>query len=308
MPPPLLRRLISFTSLYVAFLATITLGPFALVLTWGFDRLTGGHRWRALAMGLLYTLAETVGLTAGALLTWSGPRPHRWVQRRWATALVSGAQSLFRLRLIVEGEVPSGPLIVLVRHCSLAETPLPLRIFDRLHPRYVLKEELLWDPCLDLFGHRLPNAFIRRGAGASEVRKIEVLADGLTDDEMVVIFPEGTRFSEAKRQRRIDELTGLERERAQALRHTLLPRPDGTLALLRSAVDVVVLGHTGFETLQSAAGLVDGSLVGREIRVRLWHISAEDVEPTEAWLYERWRILDEWLEECSGTVPHELVP
>ena len=34
----------------------------------------------------------------------------------------------------------------------------------RIRLRYVLKHELRWDPCLDIVGWRLPNAFVRRGA------------------------------------------------------------------------------------------------------------------------------------------------
>jgi hypothetical protein len=31
--------------------------------------------------------------------------------------------------------------------------------------RWVMKRELLWDPCLDIVGNRLPNAFIRHPSG-----------------------------------------------------------------------------------------------------------------------------------------------
>jgi 1-acyl-sn-glycerol-3-phosphate acyltransferase len=295
-PPTLLRRVVSFSGLGILFVLTVTIGPVALLLTWLFDLITRGQRWRGVALGMLWAVTETAGLIAGLLLTFSGPAPHVWVQRRWAAVLLGGIERIFALRIVVEGEVPSGPIIALVRHSSLAETPLPMMIFPTMSPRYVLKRGLQWDPCLDLFGNRLPNAFVHRGGGAPQVARVEALGVGLTERDMVVIFPEGTRFSEEKRQRRIDGLAGEERARAQALRHTLLPRPGGTLALLGSGANVVVVGHTGFESARTAANLFDGSLVRREIRVRLWTVPAADVVPTEAWLYERWKELDDWLD------------
>ena len=33
-----------------------------------------------------------------------------------------------------------------------------------LRLRYVLKRELLWDPCLDIVGQRVPNIFVDRDA------------------------------------------------------------------------------------------------------------------------------------------------
>ena len=50
---------------------------------------------------------------------------------------------------------------------ALAVVLLAAALLSRPHGvrlRYVLKRELLWDPCLDIVGHRLPNAFVRRGS------------------------------------------------------------------------------------------------------------------------------------------------
>jgi 1-acyl-sn-glycerol-3-phosphate acyltransferase len=69
--------------------------------------------------------------------------------------------------------------------------------------RYVLKKELLADPTLDIGGNRLPNYFINRGAGdsAKETEAVRRLASDLGSNDGVLIYPEGTRYSEEKRLR-----------------------------------------------------------------------------------------------------------
>ena len=116
---------------------------------------------------------------------------------------------LFRLRLEVTGDdaVAPGPVIVLIRHASIVDNLLPANLITRPHRirlRYVLKRELLADPCLDVAGRRLPNYFVRRGTGeAQEVERVRALAHGLGADEGVLIYPEGTRFTPERRARAI---------------------------------------------------------------------------------------------------------
>ena len=85
---------------------------------------------------------------------------------------VPGAQRIFGITIEVEGtdELRDGPIIVFLRHSSVADTLLPAVFIanpNGLKLRYVLKHELLWDPCLDIVGNRLPNSFVRRGSGDS---------------------------------------------------------------------------------------------------------------------------------------------
>jgi 1-acyl-sn-glycerol-3-phosphate acyltransferase len=172
----------------------------------------------------------------------------------------------------------------------------------------VLKRELLWDPCLDVVGQRLPNVFVRRGSGESarEIAAVVALAQGLREDEGVLIYPEGTRFTPAKRARRLDELAvrgDPERlARAARLRHVLPPHTGGSVALLaaRPDADVLVIGHVGFEGITTLADVVRGALIGQRVRVRCWRHHAGSVprEPVEAsrWLEETWAGLDGWIE------------
>ena len=107
--------------------------------------------------------------------------------------------------------------------------------------RYVLKRELLWDPCLDIVGHRLPNCFIERGAkiSAPEIERIRGLAQDLGPTDGVLIYPEGTRFTPERREAVLARIeargdTAL-LERARALQNVLPPRLGGSLALLEES-------------------------------------------------------------------------
>ena len=61
---------------------------------------------------------------------------------------------------------------------------------------------------MDLVGQRLPNVFVRRGSGrpAREAALVASLAEGLGPRDGVVIYPEGTRFTPAKRARALARL------------------------------------------------------------------------------------------------------
>ena len=59
--------------------------------------------------------------------------------------------------------VAGGPLIVFIRHSSTIDTLIPTELITRRHGlklRFVMKTELLADPCLDVAGHWVPNYFV----------------------------------------------------------------------------------------------------------------------------------------------------
>ena len=185
----------------------------------------------------------------------------------------------------------------------------------RLLLRYVLKRELLLDPCLDVVGRRLPNAFVRRsGPGLdSEVAAVASLAEGLDVRSGVLIYPEGKRFSEARRAAAVATLA----ERGEAplariartFRNVLPPKVRGPLALLDAApgVDVLLLEHTGFEGAATFPELWHGALVGGTLHVRLRRFAASEVpaEGRDVWLFERWAEMDRWitdLREAASSV------
>jgi len=318
-----LRRALTIPGYLLAWLAAFAAAPFALPLLGLIDLASGGRL--ALARLALFALVflsfELLGL-AGCLALWLGGRGPRWraaheaLQQRWATGLFRWASRLFRLTLEVEGaeHVRPGPAVVLIRHASLADTLLPAVVLGArgLRLRYVLKHELLLDPCLDVVGQRLPNAFVRRGSGESarEVAAIETLGRDLGPDEGVLIYPEGTRFTPEKRRRAIARVEASGRpelaERARALERVLPPRSAGPLALLAASgdADVLVFAHSGLDGLATLGDLARVGARGRRIRVKLWRVARaalpEGRDARVVWLWDEWRRVDAWLAEAAA--------
>jgi len=285
----------------------------------------GRRRWattRCLLFILLYLSCEVVGLAA-CMATWllqgvaGRARYLHWnfrLESWWANTLFSGAQRIFSMRLAVEGveAVSRGPFLLFLRHASIGDTLLPAILISRPHGivlRYVLKQELLWDPCLDVVGNRLANYFVRRGSGdtENEIAAVQRLLDDLGPHDGVLLYPEGTRFTEAKRRRVLDRLAASDdetaRRRASSLRHILPPRLGGALGLLEvnRGADAVFCAHVGFEGAGTFRDLINGTLIDQLIRVVFWRVAFSDIPTQRAervdWLWRHWKRMDDWIDE-----------
>jgi 1-acyl-sn-glycerol-3-phosphate acyltransferase len=286
-------------------------------------------RTRALAFFAHYMGCELVGMLLAAAI-WVGTAGGRiggiarytdgnmWLQRWWTDSLFHGGFAIFSMRVEAEGlELARlGPYILFVRHSSTADTVLGAALLGnpcRVQLRHVFKRELLWDPCLDVAGHRLRHAFIDRKSrsGKSEIDAIAALARDLGERSGVLIYPEGTRFSAAKRDRAVASLRakGMNAlaDIAAKFVAVLPPRLAGPLALIDAApgVDVVVLEHTGFEGASTFARFWSGELIGRTIRVRVRRIAAATIPATDRdrWLFETWAETDRWVAATAAASP-----
>ena len=234
------------------------------------------------------------------------------IQRLYTRGHLRSVTWMFSLKFIVHGAdvVRPGPLLVFVRHASLVDVLIPGGFIANAHLlelRYVLKRELLVEPCLDVAGHWIPNHFVdRRGKDTeTELAALRTLKTGLGENEGVIIYPEGTRFSRRKREAIIDKLAGPAKESAQKLRHLLPIRPGGAMTLLDAApkCDVLFVGHHGLEGLTKLEDIWRGSLVGKTVTIQFWREPASSIpEGAEArlhWVNEQWQRVDDWLEKLS---------
>jgi 1-acyl-sn-glycerol-3-phosphate acyltransferase len=268
---------------------------------------------RFVAFFCVYFWGQAAGLLALTWAAWGGDAMlsrTALVQRAWTALLFATVRWLFRLRFVVDGDgcVRPGPVIVLSRHTSIIDTLLPTTFLTRRHDlllRWVLKRELLADPCLDVAGNRLPNHFVARDGVDSEreLAAIRTLSSTMPPEQGCILFPEGTRLTPSRRARALEALAQSPLlPLAQSLRHCLPPRLGGTFALLDGApdADVVVFAHTGLEGFAYVGDLWSGALVGSTVQVGVWRIARQEipVEPDARarWLYGVWGDVDDWVE------------
>ncbi len=321
------RRAISIPIYFLLFFVVVALLPALVPIVFVIDAVRRDN-WsglRALGFLVMYLAAEITGVhmlffawvISGA---WFGAKSARfmrmnfWVQRMWASWLWEVGSRLYAIRLEVENAAVAtpGPIMVFIRHAAMVDTILPAQLFivpHKLRLRYVMKRSLLWDPCLDIGGNRLPNYFVRRASKdpARETNAIKRLLQKMPDDGGVMIYPEGTRFSKKKREQVLQRLRKKGDEiglrSAAALKNVLPARLGGMLAILEAnhKMDAVFVAHVGFEIANRAYNLINGALVGRKILVRYWRVPFKDI-PTEReaqieWILDWWRKIDQWVGE-----------
>ena len=205
-----------------------------------------------------------------------------------------------------EDKILPGPVLVFIRHASIIDTAIPVTFLSNAHGlrlRYVFKRELLVDPCIDVAGHASPNYFIdRAGTAKAELGGIRKLAEDL-GEEGVLLYPEGTRFTERKKRIALTRLARSHPEllaEAESYQYCLPPKPGGALTLLDAApdTDVLIIAHRGLEGLAEVADLLSGSVVGKTVEVQIWRIPAEEVPEGDGrrrWLFDWWKRVDDFV-------------
>jgi 1-acyl-sn-glycerol-3-phosphate acyltransferase len=225
----------------------------------------------------------------------------------------------FGMRLEVEGleAVAPGPILVFGNHASIADPLLSATLVEGrcgIRLRYVAKRELVWDPCIDLAGQYLPYVFVRRGASDTpgDVARVQGLLAGLGPGDGILMLPEGTRLTAAKRERLLGGSEGPERALlARRLAHLLPPRLGGMLGLFErnAGADVVFMAHVGFDGVRGLADLWSGALVGRTVRVAFWRRPWAGVPRETAgrvdWIHREWEELDAWVGRARAGVDHQ---
>ena len=312
-----LRRAVTVPAFLLALLAWSALLPFSLPLALAHDLLLRRRlaATRFVAAVLAFLAFEGFGVAAviTLVITRRATLHNLYaLEATWADALLRTLLWLFGMRLQIEGldAVRPGPILLVGNHVSVADALLPAALASArrgLRLRYVAKRELLWDPAVDLGCHILPNVFVRRGAAdtAGDLARVGALVEGIGPDDGVVLFPEGTRFTEAKRAallaRREKEGPFEHLERDRGLRCLMPPHLGGLLTLLErgAGADVVVMAHTGLEGLVKLGDLWGGHLLGRTLQVAFWRLPAAGVptarEARIDWIYSQWDRLDQWV-------------
>ncbi len=316
----MLRRLATVPGLYLGGILLIALLPVWLPVAVIADVVRRSFRFptvRLLSFAVAWLWLEIAGVSASFVFWLTGQkhnvRIHYALQRWWAKNLLGALRVLCGVRITVDNveALRPGPVLLFARHASLADSLVSAYVVAQIagmHPRYVLKRELLVDPCLDIVGQRLPNHFLDRYAPDSgpELQALERLVADMDSDSVGIIFPEGTRANPVKRERAIEKITSNDAERGRRLadvRHLLPPRPSGAAAMARGNphADIVIAWHVGFEGLDTFGGIYDALsraippvhfVFRRFDRSQVPPADAESNGAFTAWLDERWVEID----------------
>ncbi|CAB4621410.1 unannotated protein [freshwater metagenome] len=310
-----MRRPITVMAVVIGALLLTVLLPIWIVFSVVLDLV--GRKWRLptfrlMCFAWLWLWLETLGILGAELLWLTGQarnqRANYALQRWWAKQLIGSLRLSCGLKIEVEGaeNLSAGPLICLGRHASLGDALVSAWIFGSLakrFPRYVMKKELLFDPCLDVVGQRIPNYFVDRGSAAvrQELTGIRTMAANMGERDVAVIFPEGTRTNDEKR---VGLVARLERRAPDrhakliGLQRLLPPRSAGASVLLEEIPngDVVVMWHVGFDGLDTFGGvrrrIASANPSAKVVLEHHTRASIPEGDGFEAWLDDRWLEID----------------
>lgn len=298
------RRLLTLSCLVIATISAVLMLPLVVIVTL---LLSTSPRYRTAPQALTFIygflLFEWAGLSRFVWVLARYPRHeqmerNRAIQFWWAQSLFDMCQKLYKLHIEVTGAdaLEGNTALLLSRHSSMADTVLPLLFFGKVRReglRYVLKQELQLLPCLDIGGHRLPNVFVDR-SGADSAMAIKDVSDLMATagaDESVLIYPEGTRFTQKKH----DQLR-TKHPRLQDLLDrwpNLLPmRLGGVTGMLAAnpGKDLVFLAHAGFEGSADIRDLLGGGWLNQRVRLHFWRVPYSELpkDNVQDFLFAEW--------------------
>lgn len=325
------RRAITTPFWFLSSIFLLTTMPLWLPLSALFDLIKGKKAsvMRTLLYFTLFFTVESIGLVWGLALWILRPfffrdraryvYANRVLQRWWSSHLFNDAIRIFGVNVEVQNlealEDPK-PALVFCRHASTLDTMLPLAIVREMkNMRYVIKSELLASPALDYIAQRFPNVFVRRGSDdpEGEIARVVELGQNLLHNGCVVIYPEGTRFSEKKRDRLLEKFSQSNNRllpATEALQRTLPPLREGAVRLVETMQDedVVFIAHRGIDDTGGMNDLFRGTLTHAHFEIAMWRIPADEVPreraDAERFILENWLKVDAWA--CGRTLDESL--
>lgn len=315
------RRAITTPFWFTCAIGLTTLMPLWLPVTFVLD-LFGRRSFSTTRTFFYFTfffVVESAGLVWGLALWLLRPvmyrdearyrHANRILQRWWSSNLFHGAVKIFGVNVTIDGleefEDPK-PALVMCRHASTLDTMIPLAIVRQMkNMRYVIKSELLASPALDYIAQRIPNVFVVRGSDnpEGEIARVIALGQNLLPNGCVVIYPEGTRFSEKKRARLIEKFSASNNRLLPltvALERTLPPLREGAVRLVETMrdEDVVFIAHRGIDPTGGMNDLIKGSLTHVDLEIAIWRVPADEVPreraKAERFILENWLKIDAW--------------
>ena len=217
----------------------------------------------------------------------------RWVYRSAVQIDSIWMLRVVRIKLEVKGEIPSHPSpIVIVNHQSWFDIPIVQEIISARGPRltFLVKRSLVWVPVIGWICMLLGFPRLRR-TGLLEDRALDLNAvsqaakQGVAARHALLIFAEGTRFTPKKRSDQDSPFDHLLRPRVGGFAAACQNFPEGTPII---DLSIYYDGSSHFWRCLGGATKV--------IRVNVSTHSLDQMMSADAFLNERWRTKDRWLQ------------
>ena len=193
---------------------------------------------------------------------------------------------------MIDGEI--GHLqsaVVSINHQSWYDKPVLLEIITGDGPiiKFLIKRELALVPVIGWICLALNFPRLYRGTGDDRSRQsnfvaIEAASINLGyEPGVLLIFPEGTRFTESKKSKQ-----------ESPYRHLLIPKTGGMKIVQKSldpstpVIDITICYEQGISNFWRC---MYGDV--RKIYIKIEHFTLGDIEEIPTWLDSRWRVKDE---------------
>ena len=226
----------------------------------------------------------------------------------WIYRSAVRVDSIWMLRVVgiqleVTGEVPSHPSpIVIVNHQSWFDIPIVQEVISARGPRlsFLVKRSLVWVPVIGWICLLLGFPRLRR-TGSPQDRALDLNAvsqaaeQGVAARHALLIFAEGTRFTPKKRSDQNSPFDHLLRPRVGGFAAACQIFPEGT-----PIIDLSIYYDGGSHFWRCLGGATS------VIRVDVSTHSLDQTMSAEAFLNERWRTKDRWLESQLGAGSDEI--
>ena len=147
---------------------------------------------RSALFSLIFYPGTLLYVLAGLAVSVIGVRPMRAVVHGWSHFHHLLTRRLLGIEDRIEGDIPTTPCLIAIKHQSMYETVATLRLFAT--PVVVMKRELSHMPLFGWLTQRYGVIGVDREAGAAALRNLIVAGKAAAaSGRPVVIFPEGTR-------------------------------------------------------------------------------------------------------------------
>ncbi len=149
---------------------------------------------RSLVFYLVFYVGTVFVVIASAIALLGSDERFRRMVDQWARWHRFCMRHILRQTVRLEGEMPTGPVFVAIKHESYFEAIDLARLLHR--PGVFAKAELMRIPLWGLVGNRYGLVEVKREQGAKALRHMMAAAKKISaEGRPLVIFPEGTRIA-----------------------------------------------------------------------------------------------------------------